>query len=94
MSYPNPDPRLKAEYGGVKAALLYCVELGLNKRQTAKQLEIDRSTLKERAKRFNIEFPNGYKTRDNSLATEVRREWMAEANRTGKTGGKVRWGSR
>lgn len=89
---PNPDIRLKQEYGGVKAALEYCVSLGLNKRQTAKQLEIDRSTLKERAKRYNIEFPDGYATRDNSLAFEVRSKQTSEFNRIGKMGGKVRWG--
>lgn len=91
MSYPNPDIRLKQEYGGVKAALEYCVSLGLNKRQTAKQLEIDRSTLKERVKRFNIEFPSGYATRDKALTREIRSKYMSEANRDGRMGGKKRW---
>lgn len=90
----NPDIRLKQEYGGVKAALEYCVSLGLNKLQSAKQLEIDRETLRERAKRFNIEFPNGYATRDRTLTREIRSKFMSEANRDGRMGGKVRWGNR
>ena len=86
------DDRLKSEYGGVKIALEYCVAMNMNKSQAALFLGIDRSTLRERAKRFNVTFPCGYKTRDMSLANEINGQRMTAGNRNGSTGARRRWG--
>ena len=77
----NPDARLKKEYGGVKAALIYCVDMGLNKAQSAQQLNIDISTLRNRADRFKISFPDPYLTRDMTLTKEVNRENAIRRNK-------------
>ena len=46
MSHPNPDIRLKREFGGVKAALSYCVEMNMNKTQAAEFLGISERTVR------------------------------------------------
>lgn len=91
MNYPNPDIRLKENFGSVKAALLYCVNMHMNQTQAAEFLEIDRKTLRERATRFKIKFPCGYKTMDRTLIREVNRERMIAGNRDGTMGGRRRW---
>ena len=87
----NPDLRLKKHYGTVKGALEYCVGMNMNKTQAAAFLEIDRGTLRERAKRFKVDFPDGYATRDLTLASEINGKRFTDGNRTGLTGGKRRW---
>lgn len=82
----EPDDRLKVEYRSVKKALEYCVLLNMNKKQSAEFLGIDRATLKARAKRFNITFPDGYATRNTDLLKEVQRERVTKANRLGLMG--------
>lgn len=91
MGYPDPDIRLKKEYGGVRAALEYCVSLNLNKTQAANLLGIDRATLRERARRYNVAFPDGYATRDTTLAREISRERIIAGNQNGNMGGRRRW---
>lgn len=92
MSHPNPDIRLKREYGSVKDALIYCVSLGLNKAQSARQLSIAVKTLRDRANRLKVTFPDGYATMDRTLISEVNREYMRNGNRNGTMGGRQRWG--
>lgn len=87
----NPDLRIKQEYGSVKAALKYCVGMNMNKSQAAEFLGIDRSTLRERASRFKVQFPCGYATRDTTLASEINRERMIAGNKAGTMGGRRRW---
>lgn len=87
----NPDMRIKQEYGSVKAALEYCVGMNMNKCQAAEFLGIDRSTLRERASRFKVQFPCGYATRDTTLAAEINRERMIAGNKAGTMGGRRRW---
>ena len=91
MSHPNPDPRLKKEYGGVKKALEYCAAMNMNKTQAAAFLRIGRNTLRERAARLKVSFPCGYRTRDMTLAKEINGARFAKGNREGITGGKRRW---
>ena len=91
MGHPSPDGRIRREYGSVKAALKYCVEMRMNKGQAAEFLGIDRATLRERAARFSIEFPCGYATRDMTLTREINRERMAQGNKNGTRGGRRRW---
>lgn len=87
----TPDQRMKADYGGIKKALDYCVELGMNKFQSARHLEIDIKTLRNRAGRFDVTFPCGYATRDTTLMIEVNRTRLIAANKAGTMGGRVRW---
>lgn len=92
MGSVAPDFRLRKEYGSVKAALLYCVDMNMNKTQAAKFLEIDRRVLRERAKRYEVEFPCGYATRDMTLVKEVNRERVTAANYAGTMGRRRRHG--
>ena len=86
MGSVAPDFRLRKEYGSVKAALLYCVEMNMNKKQSADFLNIDIRVLRNRAARHRIDFPCGYATRDMTLTNEVNRERVIAANRAGTMG--------
>lgn len=92
MGSVSPDFRLRKEYGSVKKALLYCVEMSMNKTQAAKFLDIDRKVLRERANRYEVEFPCGYATRDTALMKEVNRERITAANYAGTMGRRRRHG--
>jgi hypothetical protein len=80
MGHPSPDQTFKKQYGGVKSALLYCVEMNMNKSQAAAFLGIARKTLRERASLFNVKFPDGYATRDDRLMREVNSKRTRERN--------------
>jgi hypothetical protein len=86
MGSVAPDFRLRQEYGSVKAALLYCVDMNMNKTQAAKFLGIDRRVLRERANRLRVDFPCGYATRDLTLPNEINRKRLIEANHNGTMG--------
>lgn len=86
----TPDQRLKESFGSVRSALEYCVDLNMNKSQSARFLGIDRSTLRERATRYHVIFPNGYATRDKTLLREVNSKRVAKMNKEGKMGRKRR----
>jgi hypothetical protein len=86
MGSVAPDFRLREEYGSTKKALEYCVKMNMNKTQAAEFLGIDRKVLRERADRFCVEFPCGYKTRDMTLTKEINRERMIRCNHNGTMG--------
>lgn len=86
-----PDIRLKKEYGSVKNALLHYASMNMNKSQTAAALGIAAKTLRERANRYNVQFPDGYATRDTSLLSELNSERMRRGNQAGTMGGRQRW---
>lgn len=88
----NPDTRLKSEYGSIKKALQYCVDLQMNKTQSAEFLGIDRKTLRNRAERFSVTFPCGYATQDRTLSNEINSQRMTLGNQSGTMGGRRRWG--
>jgi hypothetical protein len=87
----SPDARLREEYGSVKSALLHYAGMNMNKAQTAAAMGIAVKTLRERASRFNVQFPDGYATRDTSLQSEVASDRMRRGNQTGTMGGRQRW---
>lgn len=58
MKKIDPVARVRSEYGSVKAALEYCANtLSLGRGASARQLGVDRKTLRCWVSRFPVEFP-------------------------------------
>ncbi len=83
------EQRLRAEYGGAKAAMLYCLDLNMNIAQAAKQLGVSHHKISSMRDRYGMTFPNGYKTRDMTATIEAARERVTRANLAGTMGKQV-----